>query len=749
MEQIEGKVINIIYESDNGFKIINIEIGNRILTLKGSLPTVEIGDNIKASGKYVEHKDFGMQFDVNTFEKVFPEGSDSILEYLESGAIKGIGPKTAKKIVDKFGENTLNIMYENPELLAEITGISKQKAIDMGAEFREKREFFDIVEFLKPYNLSMNEVNKLYGKYKSMTINLLRENPYIILNEVTSVKFNDIDRIALNEGISLNSENRLKAAIMHAMNLSLRNGHTFVKYGSLVSFVKSVTSAEEEYIEKCVKELSIRRFLDVIKEKDYDLSEDAVEEKEEKLVCLEPLSIAESEIAEKLSIINETKLKTIVGIDSKIKDLEKERKIELTESQREAIKAVNDNNITIITGGPGTGKTTITKFIVKLFFAAGKKIEIAAPTGKAAKRISDVTGHGARTIHRMLDIGKYEDEFDAIFLEVNKIFADVIIIDEASMLDTMMMTYILRAINKDARLVLIGDINQLPSVGAGQVLKDLIASEKITTVILNKIFRQASKSNIIINAHRVNEGKEIAISKTEDSINDLEISFINSQEYMFNELINRLMIEFQYYDFTEFFLNSQILTITKKGKCGTLNLNEEIQERFNKLKDETKKIRYGKVEYRINDRIMQIKNDYDKVWEYGSTTGIGVFNGEMGWIKAINQKEKEIAVEFDDGKEAIYTKEDLDKITHAYAITVHKSQGSEFDIVILILPNTVPVLLTRNILYTGISRAKKKLIIIGAKNTIDKMIDTMDTNKRNTLLKEKIRESINIEKKIK
>ena len=749
MEQIEGKVINIIYESDNGFKIINIEIGNRILTLKGSLPTVEIGDNIKASGKYVEHKDFGMQFDVNTFEKVFPEGSDSILEYLESGAIKGIGPKTAKKIVDKFGENTLNIMYENPELLAEITGISKQKAIDMGAEFREKREFFDIVEFLKPYNLSMNEVNKLYGKYKSMTINILRENPYIILNEVTSVKFNDIDRIALNEGISLNSENRLKAAIMHAMNLSLRNGHTFVKYGSLVSFVKSVTSAEEEYIEKCVKELSIRRFLDVIKEKDYDLSEDAVEEKEEKLVCLEPLSIAESEIAEKLSIINETKLKTIVGIDSKIKDLEKELKIELTESQREAIKAVNDNNITIITGGPGTGKTTITKFIVKLFFADGKKIEIAAPTGKAAKRISDVTGHGARTIHRMLDIGKYEDEFDAIFLEVNKIFADVIIIDEASMLDTMMMTYILRAINKDARLVLIGDINQLPSVGAGQVLKDLIASEKITTVILNKIFRQASKSNIIINAHRVNEGKEIAISKTEDSINDLEISFINSQEYMFNELINRLMIEFQYYDFTEFFLNSQILTITKKGKCGTLNLNEEIQERFNKLKDETKKIRYGKVAYRINDRIMQIKNDYDKVWEYGSTTGIGVFNGEMGWIKAINQKEKEIAVEFDDGKEAIYTKEDLDKITHAYAITVHKSQGSEFDIVILILPNTVPVLLTRNILYTGISRAKKKLIIIGAKNTIDKMIDTMDTNKRNTLLKEKIRESINIEKKIK
>lgn len=379
------------------------------------------------------------------------------------------------------------------------------------------------------------------------------------------------------------------------------------------------------------------------------------------------------------------------------------------------------------------GKTTITKFIVDIYNEA-YKIEIGAPTGKAAKRISEVTESKATTIHRMLEIGKYnEEDFDSIFLETKNIYSDIIIIDEASMLDTFMMVYLLRAIKKDAKLILIGDINQLPSVGAGAVLDDIIASNQIKVITLNKIFRQASKSNIILNAHRVNNGEKLELKKGEDILDDLEIFYIENSELMFIELLKRLKIEFENFDIDQFFLNSQILTITKKGRCGTINLNSEIQKHFNL--NNKKSIKFGKTEYKLGDRIMQIKNDYEMVWNISDSLGNGIFNGEMGWIKAINLQDKIVAIEFDDGKEALYTYEDLEKITLSYAITVHKSQGSEFDTIILMLPSTVPILLTRNILYTGISRAKKRLVIIGGSDTINKMIATIDTTKRNTNLK--------------
>lgn len=738
-EKIVGKVLSIIFESSNGngFKIITFKMKNNIITVKGSLPSVELGDDLQLVGKYVEHKEYGMQFDCISFEKIFPEDESSILEYLESGAIKGVGPKTAQKIVDYFGDDTLKIMYEDPQKLSIISGITKNKAIEIGNEFREKREFYDAVEYLKKYNLQMTEISKIYSVLKGDTIELISNNPYIILKHIATVKFIDIDKIAVANGIDLNSENRIKSAIMYAMTLSIKNGHTYVNKTSLETFVQSITKAESVYITKCMKDLEINHMIEV----------------KEESVALEPLAIAEETIKNVIhSLINDKKGLKITNIDKKIKNLENELGLELTSGQKEAIKEVNKNNITVITGGPGTGKTTITKIITKLYENEEYKIEIAAPTGKAAKRISEVTNHNASTIHRMLEIGKYSDEssFDAVFLETKPIHANLVIIDEASMLDTLMMMYILKSIQKGSKIVLIGDINQLPSVGAGQVLEDIINSEVVKVITLNKIFRQAQKSNIILNAHRVNNGENLQILNDENHLNDMQIINEQNNELMFQKLLEVLNNELKTQDITDFFINSQILTITKKGTSGTLNINEQIQKIYNSKEEfeqniqnnnsnkKFKSIRYGKVEYRINDRIMQIKNDYDMPWTQDKYIGTGVFNGEMGWIRAINEEEKLISIEFDDGKISTYQRDDLENITHSYAITVHKSQGSEFETIILMLPSNTPILLTRNILYTGISRAKKKLIIIGGNTVITRMINTKDNNTRNTNLKNRL-----------
>ncbi len=723
MDKIRGKIINIIYEGNEGFKILNLKLDNRIITLKGNMPMVDLGDNIEAIGNYVEHKNYGMQFDVTTFEKIFPSETEDILDYLQSGAIKGIGPKLAGKIIDRFSDDTLDIIYNDPAKLAEISGVSLKKADEIGREFRAKREFFELSKYLKPYNLRSSDIAKMYAKYKENTLDIIKENPYIIVSSIVNVSFADIDKIAIREGIPLENENRITSAIIYALNISIKNGHTYVTYNNLLEYLKKITGTNEEVIETVLKNIHTQGLINIM----------------EDTVALESVSIAESEIAEKLIRLKNTKSFKITGTVKKITTLEKELDISLTTDQKNAIKAALKNNVTIITGGPGTGKTTITKFIVEIFEKEGKEVEIAAPTGKAAKRIADVTSHSASTIHRMLEIGKYgDDNYNAIFVETKDLTSDVIIIDEASMIDTFMMTYILRGIAEGSKLVLIGDINQLPSVGPGKVLEDIINSETVEVINLKTIFRQAAKSNIILNAHRVNEGKEIQILEDDEHIQDFKIEYVNNLDEIFNLLLLELEKEIKVKGVEDFFYTSQILSPTKRGKCGTENLNMEIQKHFNKETED--KIRYGKVEYKKGDRIIQIKNDYDMSWKLGKHIGTGVFNGEMGIIREVSEAEKLIKIEFDDGKTAIYEKQDLEKIIHSYAITVHKSQGSEFETVILVLSGATPMLLTRNILYTAMSRAKEKLIIIGANYTVKKMIDTISINKRKTLLNEKLKE---------
>ncbi len=712
--EISGKIYNIIYKNDEtNFKIINLDNSGLLEIVKGIFPMVEVGDNISCKGKYVEHKKFGLQFDSESFTKIFPEKTKDIVDYLSTGTIKGIGPKLAESIVDEFKEETLDIMYNEPEKLAKIKGISENKAKEIGEEFRNKKALFNLVEFLKEYNLSMGSINKIYETFKLESIETIKENPYVLIDILHNASFKNIDRIALKQGVQPNSENRVIAIIKYIMNLYLNNGHTIVDKKEFMSFLTRNIELGYEYLEDLLHRLEMSDYLVV----------------EDEYIILKSIEYAESNIVQIITDIKNNQIEGISNYDLLLEQYEKKSKIVLTNDQKKAIKLVNENNICIITGGPGTGKTTILEFIIKIFEENDKKVEVAAPTGKAAKRIIELTGHSTSTIHRLLKIGNFEEDItNAVYFEPNKLDADLLIIDEASMLDIYLFNYILSALKLHTKLVIIGDVDQLPSVGPGKVLSDLIDSKSINTVHLKEIFRQAKKSDIVLNAHRVNNGKYVELHN--NKVSDLEIIEARDSEIMFEELIKILKKE----DFIKFFEDSIILTPTKKGTSGTVNLNKEIQSIFNHNKGKT----YGRIEFKKDDRVMQIKNNYDLVWKQGEVVGTGVFNGDSGKISKVDDKNKKIQVVSDDGKNIEYLFSELDQLQHAYAITVHKSQGSEFKKVILLLPNAVPSLLTRNVLYTAMSRAKENLIIIGSGNTLRKMVNTNKTNLRQTKLKEKL-----------
>lgn len=732
--QISGKVYNIIYNNDdNNFKILNLDNSGVLETIKGIFPMVEVGDNIKCEGEYIEHQKFGLQFDAKSFTKIFPEKIRDIKNYLSSGVIKGIGEVLSERIIEMFGEDSLDIIYKTPEKLEKVKGISKEKAIEIGEEFRNKREIFNLVEFLKEYNLSMEDINKIYEIFKIDSIEVIKENPYILIDILYNINFKDIDRIALKQGIEPTSENRIIAIIKYIMKINLNNGHTFIEKQELLNFLLKNIDLGYEYLEDILYKLEMSDYLVI----------------DENIVTLKSIDYAEENIVEKILEIKENEIDIIPNFNKLLEKQENKSEIELSNEQKNAIKSVNGNNISIITGGPGTGKTTILKIIIDIFKENGRKVEIAAPTGKAAKRIIEATGHEAQTIHRLLNIGKIdEDKNRAVYFDIEKLETDLLIIDEASMLDIYLFHYILKALKPYTKLVIIGDFNQLPSIGPGKVLSDLIDSNIIHTIYLKEIFRQAKTSNIVINAHRVNNGKYIEIDNInnkyseinsknikcknkESSIkSDLKIIDVADINIMFNELIRILNKE----NLNKFFKDSIILSPTKKGKCGTINLNKEIQEIFNRNKGKV----YGKIEFKKNDRVMQIKNNYDLVWEQQGKNGVGVFNGDTGKIIRIDEKNKKIIVKFDDEKEVQYNYSELDQLMHSYAITVHKSQGSEFEKVILILPHVVTNLLTRNILYTAMSRAKSELIIIGSNNILKRMVNTVKINSRRTRLKIKL-----------
>ncbi len=739
--KLKGQIEEFIYQNEaNSYTIAVFQTQEQdLITIVGYLPFIAVGDSLKLEGKMVTHQEYGEQFKVESFEKLMPETAMALEKYLASGSIKGIGPATAHKIIDKFGEESINIFKFEPLRLAEIKGISKDKAYEIGEEFNEKWELWQIVGFLEKFGIGANNSKKVFDSLGKDAVQKIEDDPYILIDIVYGVDFHKIDRIALEIGVAKDNESRIKSGIKYALLTASYNGNTCVQKESLIIFVQGLLEVDREHIENVLINLNVKE-------------EIAIENKNgDDWVYLYPFFKAETNIAERLlKLQNFKNVKYIKNFKEEISKQETKLAIKLSEKQFEAIEQINENNVCIITGGPGTGKTTIIKCMLDLYKAHKRKVVLCAPTGRAAKRMTETTGEEAKTIHRLLEIGKVEDDkLGTIDTDISPIDADVLIIDEMSMVDIFLMNYIVKALFLGSKLVLVGDSNQLPSVGPGSILKDLIESEKIPTVSLNKIFRQAAKSKIIVNAHNVNNGVNFIGKKDYEEDAEEDFFYVNesNQDKMLYQVISLSKERLKKYGDYDFFTNIQVLTPTKKGKIGTKELNKSLQEALNPHRDDLLEKNYGGVIFREGDRVMQIKNNYDIYWEKGRKeadikyeNGTGIFNGELGRIAKIDFEEKQLEVDFDDRKTAWYAFSELEQLEHAYAITIHKAQGSEFDVVILAIPPSSNMLLTRNLLYTGITRAKKLLIVIGSNKLIDFMVKNSENKKRNTGLKEKLKE---------
>ena len=628
---------------------------------------------LKLIGNFVEHKEYGRQFKITTFEKLMPETVKAIEKYLANANIKGIGEAIAKRITKKFGIDTLNILKYDPIRLSEVKGITEEKAREISESFIEGQEVWQIVAFLERFGISVENAKKIYDNLGIDAIEKIENDPYILIDLARGVDFTQIDKMALKLGINYDNEKRVQSGIKYSLIRVTNNGHSCTLKQNLIEFVVMLLDVSSETIEDNLINLKVKDEI-VIEERN-----------KEEWVYLASFYYTEQEIALRINKLQNSKnLKKIEHIDSALKKLEKTSEIELSEKQKQAIKAINENNVTIITGGPGTGKTTIIKTIIDLYEGRGKKVVLAAPTGRAAKKMTEATGKEASTLHRLLSIGKLDDE--GIYArhqdyEGAPIDGDVVVVDELSMVDMFLIDYLLKCIYQGTKLVLVGDQDQLPSVGPGTVLKDLIESEKIETVHLDKIFRQAAQSKIILNAHRVNQGERfLAKDDIENELNQ-DFFFIKqpNQEKILKEVISLCTGRLKNYGDYDFFQNIQVLTQKKKGLLGTKELNKALQAVLNPSKEGMPEKANLNATYRPGDRIMQIKNNYDIYWEKQTKTGKpeignGVFNGEMGTITNINEREKTVEIKFDDEKTATYQYTELDQIEHSYAITIHKAQ---------------------------------------------------------------------------
>ena len=736
--ELSGQLTEIIYQNEvNSYLIGILENEEDTITIVGYMPFLVEGDYIKVIGNFVTHKEYGKQFKVETFEKVMPKTLDSLEKYLSNGTIKGIGPATAKKIVATFGEDTINVFKFEPEKLTQIKGITKEKAIEMAQCFVENWELWQIVGFLDNFGISAANAKTIYKKLGPQTIDEIESNPYILIDLVKGVDFAKLDKYALENGFEINNYKRIKCGIKYSLVKITYNGHCCTLEANLIKYVKELLKVEDDDIEHCLIDLNVKEEIVIEKRED------------ENWVYSKEIYDAEANIASKLILLDSAQnIKRIAGFDTELEKIEKAGNINLSAKQKEAIQAINSNNVVIITGGPGTGKTTIIKNVIDIYKSHGKKVVLCAPTGRAAKRMTEMTGEEAKTLHRLLEIGKIEkdNEFTIMNYEVAPIDADVIIVDEASMVDIYLMNYLLNGIYQGTKLILVGDTDQLPSVGPGSVLKDIINSERIKTIFLDEIFRQAAQSKIIVNSHRVNDGEYFLDKEEQEGLKD-DFFYIKekSQDIMLDQIISLCKGRLKNFGDYDFFENIQILSPTKKGLLGTKELNKRLQEELNPSSDEKKEKKVGEVIFREGDRVMQVKNNYDIYWEKGNTlsltyeNGNGIFNVELGKIVKIDFLNKQIKILFDDEKEAWYAFSDMDQIEHAYAITVHKAQGSEFDVVIMVVTQSSAMLLTRNLLYTGLTRAKKLLILIGNDNVVKFMIQNADTKIRNTGLEYKLK----------
>ncbi len=710
---IEGTIEDIIYKNDsNGYTVCEVK-GKKGFTAVGYMPFVNAGETIRASGRWVTHPDYGEQFKVELYEKVMPKTSDAIEKYLSSGIVKGVGPATAAKIVEKFGQSALEVISAEPQRLSEIKSISLDKAIAIGQALDEQRSLREIVMFLQEYGISPSVCIKIHKAYADQGVSRIKENPYRLCEEVFGIGFKTADTIAMKLGIDPASKFRIKSGIKYILTHASSSGHTYLPESILKERVQELLGSYEQDVEDALITLIFDRA--VVTEKFDDLTR----------VYLTSFYNAEQGVCKRLLALSQQRFEAgLEHFEDKLEKIQSEEGIQLAQMQREAIREAMTNGVLVITGGPGTGKTTIIKSIIRLLMDDGCRIMLAAPTGRAAKRMSEATGFEARTIHRLLEIGYTGDENELLFQrnEENPVEADVIIIDEMSMVDTLIMNHLLKAVPPGARLILVGDADQLPSVGAGSVLLDIIGCSAVKTVRLAEIFRQAGESMITVNAHRINRGEAPVLNAKDKDFFFLPRSGFDAIVRTVVDLCSRRLPDTYGFDPMK---DIQVLSPTRKGPAGVASLNIELQKILNPA-DRKKAEKASKNGiFREGDRVMQVKNNYNLRWEKPDNRlvdGNGVFNGDMGTIRKIDEDSMNIEVLFDDDRLAVYDYSILDEIEPAYAVTIHKSQGSEFPVVVMPVFPGPQVLMTRNLLYTAVTRARNMVVLVGDEAFLYEMV---------------------------
>ncbi len=738
---IEGTVEEIIFSNEsNGFTVCDINYNEDLVTAVGYMPYLSAGETVKLTGQWSTHIEYGEQLKVKYYEKILPSTATMILKYLSSGVIKGIRESTAKKIIEKFGEQALEVIENTPRKLSEIKGISVKKADEIGQAFFEQSRIRNVVMFLQQFGVTPNFAIKAYKRFGNDTVKLVKSNPYILSDEITGISFRTVDKIATSIGIELNSVNRIKAGIRYILSFNSMSGHTCLPKEVLIKTSAEMLRVSEDEVSYALISLLVEKLVisEKYKEEGTTKQEDSIKSTEANESTstfgpfeeIEPIYLTSFYNAEKNTAFKLLNLscvrfsENLSCVDKEIESVEEESGILLTSTQKEAVRQAVLNGVLVITGGPGTGKTTIINTIIKVMERLGYSVALAAPTGRASKRMAEMTGKEARTLHRLLEIGYIDQDEDLKFAknEDNPLDVEVVIIDETSMVDILLMNHLLKAISPGTRLILVGDADQLPSVGPGCVLSDIIKCGRIKVIKLQEIFRQARESMIIVNAHRINRGEYPEVNlKNKDFYHIPRERSADIVASLIELVKKRLPDSYGYHPAKSI----QILTPMRKTPVGVINLNEELQRELNPPHKDKAEKEFRGIIFRVGDKVMQIKNNYNIEWEKinGGEKGTGVFNGDVGIIELIDNEKGIIKIVLDDEKKVIYDFNHIDELELAYALTVHKSQGSEFPVVVIPVFPGAPMLMSRNLFYTAVTRARELVVLVGRESVIKHMVD--------------------------
>ena len=740
--QIEGPIEDIIFRNEqNGYTVFILDFKSTPVTCVGKLINANVGENLSLEGEFVNNSKYGYQFAFESYEVVLPTTLAGIEKYLSSGLIKGVGPATAKNIVNHFKEQPFDIIEMSPSSLAEVKNISMKKALEIGDKFKELKKLQNTVMFLQKYNMTTNMALKIYEVYGAKTIDIVKNNPYRLVEDVDGIGFMTADKIAKSIGIPFDSEYRVRAGILHALNNAVeKTGNTYMPKGLLINQAESIleldSATHQNLYDDALQGLTLDKTV-------INMWHDGYE-----IIVPSKYYFYENAVAQKIALLNSSTITKKQNIEDEIKFFEERNHITFHDEQKAAIINAINSGVSVITGGPGTGKTTIIKCIIEILKENKLRFMLLAPTGRAAKRMSDSTGEEAKTIHRALEVasGDIASLSRFVYNENNPFKTDVVIVDEVSMVDVALMSHLCKALPRDCKLILVGDKDQLPSVGAGNVLDDILKSGIITVSMLTKIYRQSNDSLIITNAHLINSGKMPYINNSSKDFFFEEKSDLDSIKNSIVDMVVKRLPKFTGLDSSQI----QVLAPLKAGVCGIDNLNRCLQEALNPPTLQKMELPVGNSIFRVGDKVMQTTNNYNLVWKkmngFIEEEGEGVFNGDIGNIELIDYQTGEMVVMFEDGRRCLYPRTEISQLSLAYAITIHKSQGSEFDIVIIPAIAGPSMILTRNLIYTAVTRAKKMVVIVGEQKNLKRMVSNNYTVQRFTLLKELL---LNADKKMK